>query len=481
MYRANAKGWIKHLDFVVLDVILLELSFIISYYIRHGTFVFTPSDLYRESVLVVLISGFMVSILSDVHKNILKRDIWQDFIEGSKLSGSTAVILLAYIFLFRHDALFSRLVFLYFFVISQILIFIVNYLWKRILLNQLANSLQKNHLLVVTQSDIAREAITNLVNNASYNAYTIVGVVLIDDKCGAETSVNGIPIVCRYRDLFSYIQNRWIDEVMIWLPKNTPIPEELLDKCMEMGITTHTKLNIESNRECQHRVEKYAGVTVLTESLRIATPRQLFVKRCIDIIGAVVGLMFTALFTVVIGPIIYFTDPGPIFFSQDRVGTNGRIFRIHKFRSMYQDAEKRKAELMDQNKMKGFMFKMDADPRILGSGPDGTRHGIGWFIRKTSIDEFPQFWNVLKGEMSLVGTRPPTLDEWKQYESHHRARMAVRPGLTGLWQTSGRSDIEDFEEVIKLDMQYINNWNIGMDIRLILKTVGIIFTGKGAE
>lgn len=148
---------------------------------------------------------------------------------------------------------------------------------------------------------------------------------------------------------------------------------------------------------------------------------------------------------------------------------------------MYKDAEKRKAELMEQNKMKGFMFKMDADPRILGSGPDGTKHGIGWFIRKTSIDEFPQFWNVMLGEMSLVGTRPPTVDEWEQYEAHHRARMSVRPGLTGLWQVSGRSNIQDFEDVIDLDMQYINNWDIGMDIKLIIKTVGIIFTGKGAE
>ena len=108
---------------------------------------------------------------------------------------------------------------------------------------------------------------------------------------------------------------------------------------------------------------------------------------------------------------IYFSDPGPIFFSQSRVGMNGRKFKIYKFRSMYQDAEARKKDLMEKNEMQGLMFKIEADPRIIGSGPDGTKHGIGWFIRKTSIDEFPQFWNVLKGEMSLVGTRPPTADE----------------------------------------------------------------------
>ena len=150
---------------------------------------------------------------------------------------------------------------------------------------------------------------------------------------------------------------------------------------------------------------------------------------------------------------------GPIFFAQERIGRNGRKFKMYKFRSMYMDAEERKKELMAQNKVSdGMMFKMDFDPRIIGNKilPDGTKKtGIGQFIRKTSIDELPQFWNILKGDMSLVGTRPPTLDEWEKYEPHHRARMSFRPGLTGLWQVSGRSNITDFEEVVRLDTQYI--------------------------
>lgn len=148
---------------------------------------------------------------------------------------------------------------------------------------------------------------------------------------------------------------------------------------------------------------------------------------------------------------------------------------------MYLDAEKRKKELMEKNNMNGLMFKMDADPRIIGSGPDGTKHGIGWFIRKTSIDEFPQFLNVLKGEMSLVGTRPPTEDEWNQYEYHHRARMAIKPGLTGMWQVSGRSNITDFEEVVALDMDYIKHWSIGLDIKILLKTVMVVLRGQGSK
>ena len=146
---------------------------------------------------------------------------------------------------------------------------------------------------------------------------------------------------------------------------------------------------------------------------------------------------------------------------------------------MYLDAEERKAELMAQNKVKdGMMFKMENDPRIIG-GENGK--GIGNFIRKTSIDEFPQFLNVLKGDMSLVGTRPPTLDEWEKYELHHRARLAIKPGLTGMWQVSGRSDITDFEEVVKLDTKYIMNWSLGKDIKILLKTVWVVLKKKGSS
>lgn len=138
------------------------------------------------------------------------------------------------------------------------------------------------------------------------------------------------------------------------------------------------------------------------------------------------------------------------------------------------DAEQRKEELMKQNKIKdGMMFKMDDDPRII--------KGVGNFIRRTSIDEFPQFWNVLKGDMSMVGTRPPTVDEWEKYSPRHRIRMATKPGLTGMWQVSGRSNITDFEEVVRLDEKYIREWNFGLDVKIILKTVAHVFSGEGAE
>ena len=193
-----------------------------------------------------------------------------------------------------------------------------------------------------------------------------------------------------------------------------------------------------------------------------------------DIAGGLVGCTLTVFLLIVIGPLIFLCSPGPVFFRQTRVGKHGRTFHLYKFRSMYMDAEERKKELMEQNKIPGgLMFKLDNDPRVI--------KGIGSFIRKTSLDEFPQFFNVLKGDMSLVGTRPPTIDEYERYSPHHKRRLSIKPGITGLWQVSGRSSITDFEEVIRLDTQYIENWSLEQDIKLILKTAVRMFDHFGAS
>ena len=192
-----------------------------------------------------------------------------------------------------------------------------------------------------------------------------------------------------------------------------------------------------------------------------------------DILGGIIGCGATLVLTLILGPIIYIKSPGPIFFTQTRVGKHGREFKLYKFRSMYMDAEKRKTELMEQNKIQGgLMFKIEDDPRII--------KGIGHFIRRTSLDEFPQFWNVLKGDMSMVGTRPPTIDEYRRYSPHHKKRLSMLPGITGLWQISGRSQITDFEEVVRLDTKYIENWSLELDIKILLKTFSKILNNKDA-
>jgi exopolysaccharide biosynthesis polyprenyl glycosylphosphotransferase len=198
-------------------------------------------------------------------------------------------------------------------------------------------------------------------------------------------------------------------------------------------------------------------------------PDQMLLKRLLDIVGGVVGLGLNLVLFPFLAPAIKLDSPGPIFFAQQRVGQNGRLFKLYKYRTMCRDAEAQKQALAAHNEHNGAVFKMTNDPRV-------TR--VGRWLRKTSLDEMPQFWNVIKGDMSLVGTRPPTPDEVSAYQLNHYRRLAVKPGITGLWQVSGRNRITDFDDIVALDVKYIDQWSLWLDIRIILKTLVVLGTGR---
>lgn len=255
---------------------------------------------------------------------------------------------------------------------------------------------------------------------------------------------------------------------------------------MEMGVVIHIVISGVFNPYGQIQIaERMCGMTVLTSSIRFVDSSRMILKRMMDICAGLAGSLVAILLAVLLGPAIYISSPGPIFFKQERVGKNGKKFKMYKFRSMYPDAEERKAELLAQNNIKsGLMFKLDYDPRIIGcrKRADGTiKRGLGNFLRDWSLDEWPQWFNVLAGSMSAVGTRPPTVDEWEKYELRHRQRLAIKPGVTGLWQVSGRSNITDFEDVVKLDAQYIANWSLKEDVKILVRTVGVVMRKVGAK
>jgi lipopolysaccharide/colanic/teichoic acid biosynthesis glycosyltransferase len=192
-------------------------------------------------------------------------------------------------------------------------------------------------------------------------------------------------------------------------------------------------------------------------------------KRLIDILGALVGLIITAIILLPVAIPMFFDNPGPIFYSQTRCGLNGKTFQMWKFRSMVVGAENLKH--LVKNEANGYIFKNKNDPRITP---------VGRFLRATSLDEFPQFWNVLKGEMSLVGTRPPTMDEVLHYNDHHWKRLNVKPGITGEWQVNGRSKVKDFEEIVQMDLDYQQKWSFFYDLFLLVKTFWVVFNKNGA-
>ncbi len=481
MYNKGLSGWVKHLDFMILDLIIIELSFILAYDIRHSGQSIFDNPTYRTVFFVLALAVPMASVLFKVHSGILRRGYLREFTSVLQLVFFTAAIILAYMFFGKISEKYSRLVVLYFVILATVLVYTVHVIWKMILIRYgRSNSGIIRHMFLITTGSMAGDIIDTIRNN-SVGMIDITGMALADtsDRVGEE--INGVSVSSAMKDVIDSISGQWVDEVMICLPSEYETPKDILRECYLMGITTHVALNMDTNRYSEREAGMVAGIYTLTESVRIVDGYEVVIKRVIDIIGSLIGLAVTALLTVFVAPVIFISDPGPVFFTQDRVGKNGRIFKIFKFRSMYKDAEKKKELLMKDNEMQGYMFKVDCDPRIIGSGPDGKKHGIGWFIRRSSIDEFPQFLNVLLGDMSLVGTRPPTVDEWEQYEKRHRARLAMKPGITGLWQAYGRGEITDFDKIVDMDMEYINTWSISGDIKIILNTIPVVLSGKGAK
>ena len=480
MYYKSANSWLKHWDFILLDLVMLQMAYILAFGLRNGGRNPYADPVYLRTGIVLCLADICVVFFTEGYRGILRRGYFQEFKAVAFHAAAVICTMLAYLFLTQEGHAFSRLVFIYFTAFSVLLLYTGRISWRMYLLKHKRVYYSKRSVLVMTTSDRGSQVLDTILHN-TYNELYIEGVVLLDRDDLVGQQIEGVEVVCTGKKILDYIQNRWIDSVMINVDKNTRLPEAFVRECLQMGLTVHQELDTMFDSVGSQRVERFGGYSVLSTAMRLASSRQIFFKRFMDLCGGIVGCILTAILCVVLGPAIYIASPGPIFFSQIRVGQNGRRFRIYKFRSMYMDAEQRKKELMDKNEMSQFMFKVEADPRIIGSGPDGTRRGLGWFIRKTSLDEFPQFWNVLKGDMSLVGTRPPTVDEWEKYDHHHRGRMAMKPGITGLWQVSGRNEITDFENVVRLDTEYIQTWSIGLDLRILFKTVWVVVRGVGAK
>jgi exopolysaccharide biosynthesis polyprenyl glycosylphosphotransferase len=369
-----------------------------------------------------------------------------------------------------HAITYSRLLFGSFILCSLVLITMAKGGIKLILKFFRRKGYNSRNILVVGSGEQMHRFV-DLIRQHNDWGLVITGIVNLSEE---PAEIAGCAHLGYIQDLVDICKKQMIDEVVFSLPPNhLSVVDDYLFTLQEMGISVRMVIDLYDVPTSHKELSMFHGdIPMLTYHCKAFDTGQLFLKRCLDITGAIVGLIFAGLLFPFIAVAIKFESKGPLFFGQARVGENGRSFTCWKFRSMFVDAEEQKKELMSRNEMQGAMFKMKDDPRVTK---------VGRFIRKTSIDEIPQFWNVLKGEMSLVGTRPPTPDEVATYENWHRKRICIKPGITGLWQVSGRSQIQDFDEVVRLDIRYIEEWSLWLDIKLLFKTIWVVLVSKGAR
>ena len=481
MYRKNANGWLKHIDFIILDMICLQIAFVLAYFIKNGNIHLYNDFLYRNMAIILEVADLMVLLIFSTLKGVLKRGHYQEFVKTLKHGFIVCLLAVLYLFTVQKGIFFSRFILFLTIGIYFILTYILRELWKTHI-KKGVNSGKRRKLLIVTSSTIVGKVIDNVEKN-NYSRYDIVGVALLDkDLIGNQ--INNVSVVANNETVGMYACKEWVDEVLIVLPKEIAYPNTLIEELTLAGITVHMNLaKVVNSPGKKQFVEKIGDYTVLTTSINYASLNELFLKRVFDIICGALGCILTLVICIFIGPAIYVASPGPIFFSQERVGKNGKKFKMYKFRSMYLDAEERKAELMKDNKLgEGKMFKLDFDPRVIGNKvmPDGFhKTGIGEFIRKTSLDEFPQFINVLLGQMSLIGPRPYLPREKEDMGQYYDDVVACKPGITGMWQSHGRSDV-DFDHRLVLDEYYYRNWSFWLDVTLLFKTVKQVLYGRGA-
>lgn len=295
-----------------------------------------------------------------------------------------------------------------------------------------------------------------------------IGYVSFDDN---DESIEYIGCLS---ELESIIRKYNIDQVFIMQKRDMDIPyiQKYIDLCIEMGVTCRVIVDIYRRRKAFSYNSSIGTYPIMTYHTVCMNTWEALCKRIFDIVFSILGIIVTSPIMLITAIAIKLDSKGPVIFKQVRVGKNGRHFKIWKFRSMKANAEEEKADLMKYNEVEdGMMFKIKDDPRV-------TR--VGRFIRRTSIDELPQFFNVLAGSMSFVGTRPPTLDEVDKYTTDQWRRISIKPGITGMWQTNGRSTITDFDEVVGLDVDYIDNWNLWMDVKILLKTFSKLIKREGS-
>ncbi len=478
----------------LIDIVCIIVAFMIASWLRYNVFGdkdYGDKTIHYLMCLVFLLFGVVYFFLADWNRDFIIRGYAKELFSVIHFMSFMVFPAIVVIFFIKWYKFLSRPFVVLFVAIDILMTYFARIAFKKVFREYISSDSNAVRVVVVAEKDLMESTIKKLTKGGTKLGYKIVRAYAADVSskddlaayirknpgsepgAGTEWYIEGVHIHAGIDNLTARLITDPFDEVFINTPNISQNKmQDIILGFEEMGITTHYTLELPNISKAGTQFDDFLDYSVITYSMNRSSYKRLFIKRFLDILGGLIGVIITGIITLFLAPAIKLDSPGPIFFSQTRIGKNGRRFKIYKFRSMYIDAEERKKELEANNEMDGLMFKMNHDPRITK---------VGAFIRKTSLDEWPQFLNVLKGDMSLVGTRPPTEDEFARYNEHYRRRLSMTPGITGLWQVSGRSEIKNFDDVVKLDLEYIDNWSLTEDIKILFRTLGVMFTGRGAK
>ena len=458
-----------------MDALITAISFVLAYYIKFyilndgpGIGVLPVQEYYK--LLPFIVPGYMFlyyrcSVYSP-KRTVRRRHEIYSILQANTI-GLAALIIILYMII--REINFSRSVMAIFYVLNVFLTSVSRIIMRKALRTLRKKGYNLKHILLVGYSRAAEEYIDRILSNPQWG-YVVCGI--LDEHIPGGTTYKGVKVLGTLGNLEYILPENKLDEIAITLSlKDYDYLEGVVDICEKSGVHTKFIPDYSSLIPSRPYTEDLMGLPVINiRYVPLSNTFNAMIKRIMDICGSIIGIIVASPIMLVLCALIKLTSPGPLIYRQERVGLHNQTFWMYKFRSMYMDAEERKKDLMAQNEMSGLMFKMKDDPRITK---------VGKFIRKTSIDELPQFINVLKGDMSLVGTRPPTVAEFKQYQGHHKRRLSMKPGITGMWQAYGRNTVQDFEEIVKMDLDYIDNWSIMLDIKILFKTVQSVLTTGG--
>jgi len=463
---------------MLIDALLVAISLYLAYWVRHIYYLqfhrfsleaLIPFTVYAWLFLIILPLWPMLLEINGLYSSLrikTLRDIFWIILKSVFLGIATLILVL---FVLRIQTM-SRIVIVGFGGISLGLIFLKEVAIREILRSLRRRGLNFRSVLVVGGGDKARDIIERINKNVQWGL-KITGAV-VPDAMAEQKTFYGTKVIGRLSDMSRLLRKNVVDNVIFAAGKEffSEI-EKAVWACETQGVQTWLAADLFKTTIAKAHLDEFAGIPMLVFTTTPQKPWQLFIKWIIDFVGSFILLTILSPLFLAVSVVIKLTSSGPIFFRQERSGLNGRKFMMYKFRSMVSDAEMRRAELEARNEVSGPVFKIADDPRITK---------FGKFIRKTSIDELPQLWNVLTGKMSLVGPRPPIPDEVEKYEDWQRRRLSMKPGLTCIWQIGGRSEVK-FDDWMRLDLEYIDNWSLWLDIKILLKTIPVVVIGLGAK